>query len=161
MNNLENNTNNNNTDNSKGYFVGRRYFPSKNYLDKKQEIKEREQKLRENKEYGELVETQLFTIYKDTINNLRKKTAVLYEKIHYLADNEIGNIFQQIKTIMTETTVKVSQMIQDLRNALGYNFTPSRLENNKIIPIEPFRIKKAWDMIGKVNFIQIENILMF
>jgi len=154
----------NTTDNSKGYFIGKKYFPSQNYLDKINKLKEQENKLKQNKEhseYTEIVETQIITIYRDTISNMRQKTATLYEKIHYLADNQIGEIFQQIKIIMTETKVKVSQMIQDLRNTLGYNFTPNRYENGKLVPIEPNTIQKAWNMIEKSNFIQIENVLMF
>jgi hypothetical protein len=157
------NIQNNQTDKSKGYFIGRKYHPSQNYLNKIKEQEQQRIKSKEKSEYAHIVEEQIISIYTATLNNLIKKTATLYENIYYLADNQIGEIFQQIKKIMTETTTKVSTMIQELRVFLGYNFNPSKLENNKLVPIEANTIKKAWDMLKNKqnNWMAIENALMF
>ena len=139
------------------------YFPSKEYIQYLQEQRESFNRIKEKKEYSQIIETEILNNYRLTINNVRRKTADLYQKIYYLADNELGNIFQQIKQIMIETNEKVSTMIQDLRNFLGYDFTPSKFENNKVVPIEPNKIRQAWDMLRDPsnNFIAIENTLMF
>lgn len=166
---MKNNNKNNNSEkelvNGKYYTPNTKgcYFPSKEYIEHFNYHREAPQRIKQKKQYAQIVETQVFKNYTLTINNFRRKTAELYGKIYYLADNEIGNIFQQIKKIMQETNEKVSTMIQDLRSFLGYNFIPSRYEGNKIVPIEPNRIRQAWDMLKNKtnNFIAIENVLMF
>ena len=151
------------TINGKTYPDKTGYVPSKEYLEFYREQKEAIIRIKEKKEYAQIVETESLIIYRATINNIRQKAADLYGRFTYLADDKLGNIFQQIKNIMETTKTKVSEMIKDLRNFLGYNFSPNRYENGKITPIEPNKIQQAWEMLKNKsnNFIAVENVLMF
>jgi hypothetical protein len=133
------------------------YTPSQAYFDKKKEIKEQEQKLKA----GKFVENEFLNNYKNTINTVREKLACLYGKCLYIADNEAGNLFQKIKTIMEQTQTTITQMIKDLIYVLGYKFNLNRFENGKMVIIQPNIIQKAWELRNTKNLIQIENVLFF
>lgn len=95
--------------------------------------------------------------YRKEINRI---SLALYNRTLQYPENKTSEIYKEFKDLIDLTT-SPEELVKDIKDYIGQNFTLFRKHNNSFIPVSPIRLKRAWFAIQEKRRVSLVKTILY